>query len=111
MRDFLKECPSLPVTGAWDSNSSSSVQSAIPARRSFVLSVRKLCCLGQGLVFHGQCSQEFYEDTLIELCYLPGFTGVELPEEWWRQLEQKRGNRPFKTLDDLRAALSALNRT
>ena len=73
----------------------------------------KICVvLDNASYFTANAVQEFAEDTVIELCYLPWVSALENPaEECWRQLDQELGNRLFDTLDDIRdAALSALNR-
>ncbi|RXK46159.1 IS630 family transposase [Halorientalis pallida] len=126
------ERPSLPVTGAWDSikllgavsdagetfflpctenfNSDTTIRLLDALQTEFG---EKICVvLDNAWYFTANAVQEFVEDTLIELCYLPrGSPELNPAEECWRQLDQELGNRLFDTLDDLRdAALSGLNR-
>jgi len=126
------ECPSLPVTGAWDSIkllgavSDSSETFFLPCEENFNSDTtirlldalqtefgEKICViLDNASYFTANAVQEFVEGIPIEPCYLPrGSASVNPAEECWRQLNQELGNRLFDTLDELRdAALSALNR-
>jgi hypothetical protein len=72
----------------------------------------KICVvLDNASYFTANAVQEFVEDTLIELCYLPrGSPELNPVEECWRRLDQALGNRLFDTLDELQeAALAALD--
>jgi len=126
------ERPSLPVTGAWDSNkllgavSDSGETFFLPCAENFNCDTtirlldalqtefgEKICVvLDNASYFTANAVGEFVEDTPIELCYIPrGSALVNPAEECWRQLDQELGNRLFNTLNELRdAALSALNR-